>query len=422
MPVGTVRGDHLWKRFRSQYARPLLRDHLQQFGTGRPRKGDWTWVLKDVNLHVQPGESIALVGLNGSGKSTLLKLLSRVMYPNAGSVNAVGRLGALIEVRAGIHPDLTGRENVFFYGTVLGLTRRQVAARFDDIIQFAELEDAVDRQVKFYSSGMQMRLGFGIAAFLEPDILLVDEVLAVGDVGFQQRCLERMRLVLQQGTTLVFVSHDMAAVEAMCARAVWLDRAVMVADGPVEDVLLAYRKGLKERADEYSKALRDPIRVAGVASSSPEGENPLAGGPVDLTLTLDADGDHEVQMCLGVSQGPAQPIFILNHDTVIPDGMSRITCRIASLPLPRGRYYLWAAAFGKGGVSRMGWQPVYGLDVEGQARTDAPRGIMLLSPVHVRAYWTEDADVADLDSEAARSSLASVYRDLGIPERVPGDD
>lgn len=393
LPRGAMRADHIWKKFRSDSGRPLIRDHVERLLSRRKNQlDDWTWVLRDVNLRVEPGESVALIGLNGSGKSTLLKVLSRVMYPNAGSVQLAGRVGALIEVRAGIHPDLSGRENVFFYGTILGLSRRMVASRFDDIIQFAELEDAVDRQVKFYSSGMQMRLGFGIAAFLEPDILLVDEVLAVGDVGFQQRCLARMKTVLEQGTTLIFVSHDMAAVEAMCQRAVWLDEAVMRADGPVREVVHHFRVGLEERAAAYADSLDDPIRISGVSITSPEGDVPVAGGPIDIKMAFESEGTHRVQLCLGVTEGPAAPIFLVDHDTTIPHGSSSICCSIASLPLPRGRYYLWVTAHGEAGGDRLSWQPVTHLDVEGQERGGSPRGIMLLSPVHVRAHWARDVE------------------------------
>ena len=257
MPIGTIQAEHLWKRFRADLTQPMLRDSLRRVKNRvRRRENPWTWVFRDVDLEVQPGEAVGLIGINGSGKSTLLKVLSRVMYPNSGRVALNGRIGALIEVRAGIHPDLTGRENVFFYGTILGLSRRQVAERFDTIVEFAELTDAVDRQVKFYSSGMGMRLGFSIAAFLEPDILLVDEVLAVGDIDFQQRCLERMREVRRSGTTVVFVSHDMAAVEAMCERALWMDRGVVAADGPTPQVVHAYRVGLEEKARVVDRALR----------------------------------------------------------------------------------------------------------------------------------------------------------------------
>ena len=166
------------------------------------------------------------MGANGAGKSTLLKLMARVMYQTAGQVDIAGRVGALIDIRAGMAPLLTGRENIYFTGTLMGLKRKEIARRFDEIVEFAGLESAVDRQVKHYSWGMQMRLGFGVAAYLEPDVLLVDEVLAVGDATFQQRCLERMRYVLNQGTTLVFVSHDLPAIEATCTNAMWLDEGL----------------------------------------------------------------------------------------------------------------------------------------------------------------------------------------------------
>ena len=189
MPDGTVTANRIWKRFRADRQRMLLRDEIQRLSArlrGEAGRG-WRWALRDIDLAAQPGESVGLIGPNGSGKTTLLKILTRVMYPYAGSVEVAGRVSALIEVRAGIHPDLTGRENVFLFGSLLGLSRRDVAKRFDDIVTFAELEGAIDRQVKFYSSGMQMRLGFAVAGFLEPDVLLVDEVLAVGDTAFQQK-------------------------------------------------------------------------------------------------------------------------------------------------------------------------------------------------------------------------------------------
>ena len=189
-------------------------------------------MLKDVNFTVEPGESLALIGINGSGKTTLLKIISQVTYQSAGRCTVAGRIGALLSVTSGLHPDLTGRENIFLYGAVLGMGRDDIRRKFDTIVEFAELGDAIDRQVKFYSMGMQMRLGFSIAAFLEPDILLVDEVLAVGDASFQQKCLRRIGEVVRDGTTLLYVSHDLASVEATCDRAVWLADAVVRAAGP----------------------------------------------------------------------------------------------------------------------------------------------------------------------------------------------
>ncbi|MGZ4105603.1 MAG: ABC transporter ATP-binding protein, partial [Actinomycetota bacterium] len=207
LPEGTVLVDHVWKRFRADRVRQGRTADLAD-RVGRRMRRDappnpWRWVLKDISFRAEPGEAIGLVGVNGSGKSTLLKMINRVMFQHSGTIETSGRLGALIEVISGIHPDLSGRENTFIYGSLLGLTRKEVARRFDDIVAFAELEYAIDRKVKYYSSGMKMRIGFSIAAFLEPHILIVDEVLAVGDSSFQQKCLERMREVLQSGATLI---------------------------------------------------------------------------------------------------------------------------------------------------------------------------------------------------------------------------
>jgi ABC-type polysaccharide/polyol phosphate transport system ATPase subunit len=383
---GSVTAAHLWKRYRADAHRPTVRDLVGR-ATGRGSAVRWNWVLRDVELDVPTGDSLALIGLNGSGKSTLLRVLAGVTQPNAGVVDVRGRIGALIEVRAGIHPDLTGRENTFFYGTVLGLTRREVAARFDQIVDFAELGDAIDRQVKFYSSGMQMRLGFSIAAFLEPDVLLVDEALAVGDVGFQQRGLERMRYVLSQGTTLLFVSHDMAAVEALCQRAVWLDDGVVRADGPTASVLAKYRVGLEEKAARLAELLDDPVRLRQFHALTADGTAPATGRPLEFLLAIDSEDELHVDFCIGVSEGPASPIFTLTRRLALVPGHNDVRCLVDNLPLPRGRYYVWMGAFDRDGLSRMRWHPAAPLDVEGPARQPPPRGVMLLSPVHVSATW-----------------------------------
>ncbi len=211
-------------------------------------------MLKDIDFEVAPGEAVGIVGVNGSGKSTLLKIISGVMFPHSGMVETTGRIGALIEVMSGISGELTGRENVLVYGTLLGLSRKQIAERFDQIVAFAEVEDAIDRQVKFYSSGMKMRIGFSIAAFLEPEILIVDEVLAVGDSSFQQKCLNRMREVTQSGSTLLLVSHDLASVAATAERGIWLEDA----RGPRRR---PHRRGAGEVPDRHRAARRDRIRA-----------------------------------------------------------------------------------------------------------------------------------------------------------------
>ena len=382
---GSVSATHIWKRYRPDSRRSVVQETLSAIRRRQRRRG--RWVLRDVELEVQPGEAVALIGLNGSGKSTLLKVLAGVTHPNAGQLDIGGRIGALIEVRSGIHPDLSGRENALFYGTALGLSRRQVMDRFDDIVDFAELSGAIDRQVKFYSSGMQMRLGFSIAAFLEPDILLVDEALAVGDVGFQQRCLERMKDVLNQGTTLLFVSHDMAAVEAMCQRTVWLDDGVIRSDGPTADTLGRYRVGLEEKAALLARLLDDPVRMTQLSATSIDEALPETGRPLLLGLTLASEMSGPVDLCVGVSEGPATPIFTLTRSVDLRVGENDLRCTIENLPLPKGRYYVWLGAFGPGGSTQMPWHPAAPLDVEGPPRHPPPRGVMQLSPVHVTARW-----------------------------------
>src|SRR5947199_4446761 len=270
---GTIVGEEIWKRFRLDARPTYLQDRIAAMGDRLRRRGEgerWRWVLSDVGLRVEPGESWALVGANGAGKSTLLKIICRVMHQTAGRLEITGRVGALIEVRAGITPLLTGRENIYLGGSIMGLRRRDVARRFDEIVAFAELEGAVDRQVKYYSSGMQMRLGFAVAAHLQPDILLVDEVLAVGDATFQQRCLDRIRAVLSEGTTLLFVSHDLAAVEATCANGVWLHNGEVKTRGPIRDVLASYRGAVEGKA-KARDGVEGLIKISQVGSLSPDG-------------------------------------------------------------------------------------------------------------------------------------------------------
>jgi len=391
LPSGSIAATHVWKRFHADRRRKLLRDQVHHL-SARLRGGGgrgWRWALRDVDLVAAPGESVGLIGSNGSGKSTLLKILTRVMYPHTGSVQVVGRVGALIEVRAGIHPDLTGRENIQLYGTLLGLGRRQIRERFDEIVAFAELDDAIDRQLKFYSSGMQMRLGFAVAAFLEPDILLVDEVLAVGDASFQQRCLERMRAVLNQGTTLVFVSHDLAAVEATCNRGVWLRQGVMQSDGPVREVVNSYRQSI-EAAAESTTQVTGELRLVKVEVSGPDGGTPKTQETLDVQLVVESPGARTGRLYLGVSEGPATPIFVLRRDMLLTAGETRARCAIRSLPLPRGRFYLWVGMFEGAKRDPLPWHPATYFDVAGPSLDAAPRGIVRLAPVHVDAAWEVD--------------------------------
>ncbi len=208
------------------------------------------WALRDVSFEVQPGEVVGIIGRNGAGKSTLLKILSRITEPTTGQVTLRGRVASLLEVGTGFHPELTGRENVYLNGTILGMSRAEIRRNFDEIVAFAEVEKFLDTPVKRYSSGMYMRLAFAVAAHLEPEILVVDEVLAVGDAQFQQKCLGKMREVARCGRTVLFVSHNMGAVNRLCSRAVWLQEGRMSRIGATETIVTDYLLGGAEQSGE----------------------------------------------------------------------------------------------------------------------------------------------------------------------------
>jgi ABC-type polysaccharide/polyol phosphate transport system ATPase subunit len=197
--------------------------------------------LQDVTLRVEPGEAVALLGRNGSGKSTVLRLVAGIYRPTAGSIETNGRITAVIELGAGFHPELTGAENIRLYGAVLGLSRRELQARYDEIVEFAEMQDFLDTPLKYYSSGMEARLAFSVSVCLQPAILLLDEVLAVGDKEFRARCLDRLRTFHARGGTLMLVSHELDQVRELCSRGVWLRDGRVVMDGAIDPVLAAYR-------------------------------------------------------------------------------------------------------------------------------------------------------------------------------------
>jgi len=203
------------------------------------------WALKDVSLEVNHGETVGIIGPNGAGKTTLLKILSRITAPTEGRVEIYGRIGSLLEVGTGFHPELTGRENILLNGTILGMKKREIDRKFDEIVDFAEIEKFIDTPVKHYSSGMYVRLAFSVAAHLEPEILIVDEVLAVGDIAFQKKCLGKMDAVAQEGRTVLFVSHNMGLVQSLCQRGIYLNDGVLVCDDTIKSTVAAYLKTLE---------------------------------------------------------------------------------------------------------------------------------------------------------------------------------
>jgi ABC-type polysaccharide/polyol phosphate transport system ATPase subunit len=253
--MNAIEVDRVSKRYRLGEDRPgrSLRDAVASAFGGLSKSGrrpgvDEIWSLKYVSLTVADGEALGVIGRNGAGKSTLLKILSRITEPTSRDARSRGRVTSLLEVGTGFHPELTGRENVFLNGAILGMSRRDIARRFDEIVAFAGVERFIGTPVKRYSSGMHLRLAFSVAAHLEPDIMVVDEVLAVGDAEFQAKCLGRMESVEREGRTVVFVSHNLEAIMRLCSRAIWLDGGKIMAEGPSPEVVDAYIAGQVKRA------------------------------------------------------------------------------------------------------------------------------------------------------------------------------
>lgn len=228
-----------YRTFRETFAEVIARP-IHRLRGQRRQQGESIWALKDINFEVPEGEIVGLIGHNGAGKSTLLKILSRITTPTTGRTEVHGRIGSLLEVGTGFHPDLTGRENIYLNGTILGIKRSEIKERFDKIVAFSEIEQFIDTPVKWYSSGMYLRLAFSVAVHLDTEVLIMDEVLAVGDVGFQQKCLDKMHDIRNQGRTILFVSHSMAAVTRLCERVILLEKGQIAADGPANEVVNDY--------------------------------------------------------------------------------------------------------------------------------------------------------------------------------------
>jgi ABC-type polysaccharide/polyol phosphate transport system ATPase subunit len=269
-----LRMEHVYKKFRKGEVYNSLRDLLpaltgRMFSQKELSKTDKRefWALQDLSFEVNRGEAVGIIGHNGAGKSTALKILSRIMRPTKGCMVVNGRLSALIEVTAGFHQDLTGRENIFLNGTILGMTRRDIETKLDQIIAFSGLEEFIDTPIKRYSSGMYARLGFSVAAHVDPEVLIVDEVLSVGDYVFQQRCMERMHSVIKGGATVLFVSHNLKAVTELCQRAVLLNHGKMVEIGPTDSVVRHYlNDAVASRAEEKNKRVHiSQVKVRGQA-------------------------------------------------------------------------------------------------------------------------------------------------------------
>ena len=313
------------------------------------------WALKDVGFEVYPGEVVGFIGRNGAGKSTLLKVLSRITEPTAGRVELYGRVGSLLEVGTGFHPELTGRENVYLNGAILGMSRDEIKRRFDEIVAFAELENFIDTPVKRYSSGMYMRLGFAVAAHLETEILVMDEVLAVGDHAFQVKCLGKMRDVAEQGRTVLFVSHNMAAVEKLCRRGVVLHHGQIKYIGTQSEAISCYltsfnsqQQSLRERNDRRGSG---NVRVVAIEIKDTSGQAlsaAAAGQDIDIYLHYEAQPGFSPERVIAgliVTTQFEVPVF-LQHNRLTGDEFGALpphgafVCRLPRLPLPPSTYRL----------------------------------------------------------------------------------
>ena len=313
------------------------------------------WALRDVSFTAKHGDVIGVVGRNGAGKSTLLKILSRITEPTAGRARLYGRVGSLLEVGTGFHQDLTGRENVYLNGAILGMKRAEISRKFDDIVSFAEVEKFIDTPVKHYSSGMYLRLAFAVAAFLESEILLVDEVLAVGDVSFQKRCLGKMREVSASGRTVLFVSHNVAAIEALCNRCLYISAGTLLHDGATHEVLGRYLSA--EAAPSAATTTlaphvgRRPGSEVTMRRASVLGEQGTPTAAIrmgtDLTFSIEYCSEHrKVSPVLGVvlKNQFGVPVFGINNRQIpgyqFPTAAAAgvITCSFQQVPLMPGTY------------------------------------------------------------------------------------
>jgi lipopolysaccharide transport system ATP-binding protein len=396
-----IRGENLSKRYRigdERHSDATLRDTIAQSARTSlraarsiVRRGDSSgrrerrtiWALRDLSFEIEAGDIVGIVGRNGAGKSTLLKILSRITEPTSGRVGIKGRVGSLLEVGTGFHPELSGRENVFLYGSILGMRQSEIQRRFDDIIEFAEVGRFLDTPVKRYSSGMQVRLAFAVAAHLEPDILLVDEVLAVGDVAFQKKCLGRMGEVAGEGRTVLFVSHNMAVMQALCRRGIFIERGELRFDGSVREAISIYLRDLeramttdlRDRTDRsgWQNVTLTQVQILGGA----EGDVLTTGTPV--SFTFDVDRFMPSAWCgFVIYDSLGHPIAEFRSSVGAPDDREDaatpkgFVCAVDELPLVPGRYRLDVEIWAQGALQDA---------IEGAATFDVEQGVLAGRPV-----------------------------------------
>ena len=351
-PYGTLR-DVIVRAFSRRGETPSTTGSTDPAESSPWNASSYIWALRKVSFAIEPGQAVGLIGPNGAGKTTLLKVLSRITEPTEGHAEIRGRLGALLEVGTGFHPELTGRENVYFNGSILGMRRTEVDNRFEEIVDFAGTREFIDTPVKRYSSGMRVRLGFSIAAHLEPDILLVDEVLAVGDIAFQRKCLGKMEDATGEGRTVIFVSHNLAMVQGLCDMAYLLDGGRIAAKGDVGDVVAEYLSSV-ERGQGQSLATRTDrggtgqLRFVrfGVAGAFTSADRAQCGAPTSFELSYEAAKPlRNVEVNLSFHTPFGVRVFTLGNRLVgrefreVPQ-RGTFVCHVERLPLMAGTYHV----------------------------------------------------------------------------------
>ena len=342
-----------YKKYRSLYNF----EDVSELGFNKNNNSaDIIWALKDISFDVGHGEVVGIIGRNGAGKSTLLKILSKITNPTSGNAEIRGRISSLLEVGTGFHPELTGRENIYLNGTILGMTKKEVDQKFSEIVDFSGVEKFIDTPVKRFSSGMKVRLAFSVAAHLEPEILLVDEVLAVGDISFQKKCLGKMENVGERGRSVLFVSHNMAAIESLCSRAIYLENGKNVFDGPAKEAVQRYIESIQEYVDKQNLFQRtdrvggDQFRFKNVEFLNPKTmslvKTLVSGQELLIRLTYfcgskETLNDVMVSIVFTLTSGVF--LFACRSETVgkpfsISNGEGYLYCKIPKFPLKPGRY------------------------------------------------------------------------------------
>jgi lipopolysaccharide transport system ATP-binding protein len=402
-----LRMDHVYKKFRKGEVFNSLRDLVPAL-TGRMfRQQDLAgndkrefWALRDVSFEVKRGEAFGIIGHNGAGKSTILKILSRIMKPTKGSMIVNGRLSALLEVSAGFHQDLTGRENIFLNGTILGMSRREIESKLDQIIAFSELEEFIDTPVKRYSSGMYARLGFSVAAHVDPEVLIVDEVLSVGDYMFQQRCMERMSLILKGGTTVLFVSHNLKAVTELCTRAMLLKKGEVAIAGSADSVVRHYLKDAQQETCAGNES--EPVYISKVKISDELGERSTFESGQTAWIDVEITAREKVEklaVAIGLVDESQYELFNttterLGHSRISLQPGERYRCRFElSLNMAHGTFYLGV------GIRRHDIEKAYGLEAPAATifigSTAAVRGAVNCFPKLVEAETVLDSQAQE---------------------------